>query len=145
VGGRRIPPCGYEYVDDLSELVDSAVHVVPPAGNPYVGLVDLPAVTDDVPARSGGVGQQRREPQHPPVDRDVVDLDTTLGQQLLDVAVRQAEPQVPTDREDDDIGWEAEAGKSGPRSGSRARVASSHTSSLAARTQSPRMQQCPWE
>ena len=25
MGGRRIPPCGYEYVDDLSELVDGAV------------------------------------------------------------------------------------------------------------------------
>jgi hypothetical protein len=41
----------------------------------------------------------------------VVDLDTTLGQQLLDVAVRQAEPQVPTDREDDDIGWKRKPAK----------------------------------
>ena len=64
-----------------------------------------------MPARSGGVGQQRREPQHPAVDRDVVDLDPALSEQLLDVAVGQAEAQVPADREDDDIGREAEAGK----------------------------------
>jgi hypothetical protein len=37
------------------------------------------------------------EPHHPAVDGDVVDLDATLGEQLLDVAVRQAEAQVPAD------------------------------------------------
>ncbi len=59
-----------------------------------------------MPARPGGVGQQRCEPQHPPVDRDVVDLETALGQYLLDVAVGQAETQVPADREHNHIGWE---------------------------------------
>jgi hypothetical protein len=72
----------------------------------------------------------------------VVDLDPALGEELFDVAVGQAEAQVPADREDDDIRWEAEAGKGGPR-GSRARAAGSHTSSLPATTRSPRMQQCP--
>jgi hypothetical protein len=33
-----------------------------------------------MPARSGGLDQQRREPLHPPVDRDVVDLDTAFSQ-----------------------------------------------------------------
>jgi hypothetical protein len=108
-----------------------------------VGLVDLPAVTDGVPTRPSGLGQQRREPQHPPVDRDVVDLDPAFGEELFDVAVGQAEAQVPADREDDDIRWEAEAGIGGPRSASRARATGSHTGSLAARTRSPRMQQCP--
>ena len=37
------------------------------------------------------VGKQRREPQHLPVDGDMVDLDATLDEQLLDVAVGQAE------------------------------------------------------
>ena len=91
--------------------------------------------------RPGGVGQQGREPQHPAVDGDVVDLDPAFGQQFLDVAVGQAETQLPADGEDDDIGWEAEAGNGGPRSGSTARAAGSHTSSLTARTRSPPMQQ----
>ena len=56
-----------------------------------------------MPTGPGGVGQQRREPQHPPVDGDVVDLDATLDEQLLDVAVGQAETQVPPDRQHDDI------------------------------------------
>jgi hypothetical protein len=43
-----------------------------------------------VPARPSRLGEQRREPLHPSVDGDVVDLDTALGEQLLDVAVGQA-------------------------------------------------------
>jgi hypothetical protein len=42
-------------------------------------------------AGPGGVGQQRREALHPPVDGDVVDLDAAFGEQLLHVAVRQAD------------------------------------------------------
>jgi hypothetical protein len=44
----------------------------------------------------------------------VVDLDAALGQQLLDVPVGQAEAQLPADRYDHDIGWEAEAGEGRP-------------------------------
>jgi hypothetical protein len=44
----------------------------------------------------------------------VVDLDAALGQQLLDVAVGEAEAQIPADRYDNDIGWEAEAGEGRP-------------------------------
>jgi hypothetical protein len=40
-----------------------------------------------MPARSGGLDQQRREPLHPPVDPDVIDHDAALGQQLLDIPV----------------------------------------------------------
>jgi hypothetical protein len=39
------------------------------------------------------------EPLDPPVHRDVVDLDTPFCQELLDVPVGQAEPQVPADRQ----------------------------------------------
>jgi hypothetical protein len=39
----------------------------------------------------------------------MVDLDPSFSQQLLNVAVRQAEAQIQADREDDDVGWEAEA------------------------------------
>ena len=43
------------------------------------------------------------------MDGDVVDLYAPLSQELLDVAVGQAEAQVPADRQPDDIGREAEA------------------------------------
>jgi hypothetical protein len=90
-GGCRIPPRGDEDVDDLPELVDRAVDLAPPAGDLHVGLVREPALTDGVPAGPGGFGQQGREPLHPTVDGDVIDLDTPLGEQLLDVPVGKAE------------------------------------------------------
>src|SRR6266511_3038083 len=90
VGVLGVPARGDEHVDDLPELVDRAVHVAPSAGDLHIGLVDLPAVTDGVPARPGGVGQQRREPLHPAVDRDVVDLDPALGEELLEIAEQQS-------------------------------------------------------
>jgi hypothetical protein len=42
-------------------------------------------------AGPGSLGEQRREPLHPPVDGDVVGLDPAFGEQLLDVAIRQRE------------------------------------------------------
>jgi hypothetical protein len=44
-----------------------------------------------MPARPGGVGQQRREPPDPLIDGDVVDLNAAFGEEFFDVAVGQAE------------------------------------------------------
>jgi hypothetical protein len=134
VGCFRVTSGGDNHVDDLPELVDGAVQVPPPAGDLHIRLVHLPAVTDGVPARPGGIGEQGREPLDPPVDGDMVDLNAPFGEQFLDVAVGQAEAQIPANREHDDIGWEAEAGEGRPRSRSRARAAGSHASSVAAST-----------
>jgi hypothetical protein len=62
----------------------------------------------------------------------VVDLDAALGKELLDVAIGQAEAQVPADRQDDHLGWEPETGEGGPWDRGRAGAASSHAESLAA-------------
>jgi hypothetical protein len=103
-----------EDVDNLAELIDRTVYIPPPAGDLHVGLVDPPAIAHGVPAGTASLGQQRREALHPAVVGDVVDLDPALGEQLLDVTVGQPEAQVPADRQNDHIGWEAEAGEGGP-------------------------------
>jgi hypothetical protein len=46
-----------------------------------------------------------------PVDGDVIHGDSALGQQLLDVPVGQAIPQVLADRDRDHLGRESEAGR----------------------------------
>jgi hypothetical protein len=89
--GRCIPPWGGEHVDDLADLVDRSIHIPPAAGDLHVGLIHPPAVSHGMPAGPGGLGQQGREPLHPPVDGDVVDLDPALGEQFLDIAIGQAE------------------------------------------------------
>jgi len=86
-----VAPRRSEHVDDLPCLVDRAVDIAPLSSHPHVGLVDLPAIADLVPAGPGGLSQQRREPHDPAVDSDVVDLDPALGKQFLDVAVGQRE------------------------------------------------------
>jgi hypothetical protein len=127
----------------LPELVDRAVDIAPPPSDLHVGLVDLPAIADAMPARPSGVGQQRREALDPAVDSDMVDLDAALGEQLLDIAVGQPEAQVPADRDDDNVGREAETGEGGPWHWTRARAASSHAASLAAPRRSQRTQLNP--
>jgi hypothetical protein len=103
-GGLRVPACRDEHVDDLAELINRAVRVAPLPSDLHIGLVDLPAVTDGVAAGPGGLGQQRRQSHHPAIHRDVVDLDPAFGDQLLNVAVGQAEAQVPAHCEHDHIG-----------------------------------------
>jgi hypothetical protein len=78
-----------------------------------------------VTTRSGSLGQQRREPKQPSIHRDVVDLDATLGEQFLDVAVRQPEAQIPTDRQHNHLGRKAKAGEGSLRDGTKGRAASS--------------------
>jgi hypothetical protein len=58
-GGLGVATRGHEHVDDLPELVDRPVDVASPTGDPHVGLVDLPAVTDAMAAGPGRLGQQR--------------------------------------------------------------------------------------
>jgi hypothetical protein len=62
-----------------------------------------------VAAQSGGLDELRSEPLYPPVYGHVVDGNAALCQQLLHVAVGQAVPQVPADRDRDHLLREAEA------------------------------------
>jgi hypothetical protein len=95
--GLSVPPRREEDVDDLAELVDGPEQVAPGPPDFQVRLIDMPAIADQMLSSSCGLGELRREPLDPPVDRDVVDLDPALAQELLDVPIRQAEPQIPAD------------------------------------------------
>lgn len=61
-------------VDNLAELIDGPVRYF---------------------QRAGRVDQAVSEPLHPQVDADGVNLDTALGPQLLDIALRQAISEIP--------------------------------------------------
>ena len=142
-GARRQCRAGRDVdVDDLAVLVDGPVDVAPAAGDLDVGLVDEPAVADRVAARPGRVGQERREALHPPVDGDVVDLDATLGEEFLDVAIGQPVAQVPAHREHDHLGREPEAFERRARNrGDRVTTTRHHPATLTARPDPPPTQQ----
>ena len=61
-------------VDDLAELVDGTELVPPGASDLHVGLIDVPAIPDDVPTKPGGLGELWSEPLNPPVHNDVVNV-----------------------------------------------------------------------
>src|SRR4029450_12534850 len=67
-GGPEVAPRGDDHVDDLAELVDRTIDVAPPAGDLDIGLIHLPAISNTMSARPSGLGQQRRESLHPPVE-----------------------------------------------------------------------------
>jgi hypothetical protein len=54
------------------------------------------------------VGEERGEGLHPPIDRDVIDLDAPLGDEFLKVAEGERVAQVPAHRENNDLGREPE-------------------------------------
>src|SRR6266508_1578220 len=102
----RVPARRQKHVDDLAELVDCSEQVPPGPSYLQVGLIDVPAIPDDVPTGPGCLGELGCEPLHPPVHRHVVNHDPALGEEFLDVSVGQGEPQVPADRQTDDLWWE---------------------------------------
>jgi hypothetical protein len=88
-------------------FIDRPVDVALYAGDFDVGLIDEPAQPHCVAARSRGV-EQRSEPLHPPKQRDVINLDTTLSEELFEIAVRQTESEIPPDRQHDHLRREPE-------------------------------------
>src|SRR5262249_54005472 len=75
-----------------------AVKVSHPHPNPQrlvAHLVHEPPIPGSVPGRTRCVDELGGERLHPPIHRHVINLDTSLGQQLLHVAVGQPLAQIP--------------------------------------------------
>ena len=64
-----------------------------------------------MPAGASRVDQLRREALHPPEQRDVIHVDTELGEDLLQVPEGQAVAQAPADRQQDHLRRETEPGE----------------------------------
>jgi hypothetical protein len=64
-----------------------------------------------MPARPRSFNELAGETLHPPVDGHVINGHTALGQQLLDIPIRQAISQVPADRDRDHLPREPEPAK----------------------------------
>jgi hypothetical protein len=96
--------------------------VAPRPSDLQVGLIDMPAISDDVLSSPSGLRELRREPLDPPVDAHVIDLDAAFRKELFDVSVGKTEPQVPADRQGDDFGREAIPGEGRARRWSDSRM-----------------------
>jgi len=88
LGGRcDVASLRDEHINDLAVLVHRSVRVPPHTGHLDVGLIHEPPVGDAVAPWSRGVDDQRREPLHPPIDRHMINVHSTLGEQLCNVAI----------------------------------------------------------
>jgi hypothetical protein len=76
-----------ERVNDLSVLVYGSVDVAPDTVDLDIGRVDQPSVAWRTSSEPGYVCQKRSEAPYSPKDRDVVDLNPTLDQEFLKIAV----------------------------------------------------------
>ena len=112
-----------EFVVASSEVVDEGV----------AGMVMLAV-------RSGCVDEHRREALHPMKQGDVIDVDAALGEELLGVAIRQTEAEIPADRQHDHLGREPEPRKRGQieATGRRRRFTTAHSGTAG----DPSMQPC---
>ena len=72
------------------------------------------------PARPRGLDDQRGGAMHPPVNRDVIDVDAAFREQFFNVSVRESVTEAPTDGQQDHVGREPVAGE---RRGSRTAAA----------------------
>lgn len=123
-GRGDVRTLGHVHVDDLALLVDRPVHVAPDAGDLDIGLVDEPAILGQMPTGPRCVDQQWREALHPSVERDVVDLDATLGEQLFEIPVGQPVAQVSAHPQQDHLGREPESSEARGHPHRRTRAAS---------------------
>src|SRR6266516_1174950 len=102
--GRQVTPPRQQNIYDLAVLIDRPVEIGPLTGDLQVGLVGKPPVTGSVAARPVRLDELGGEPLDPPVDSDVIDGDSTLGQQLPGGPVGQSLAQVPADGDRDHLG-----------------------------------------
>ena len=109
-GGLAIQTRLRQDIDDLALLVDGPPEVLALAADRHEQFIEMPGVADraGAPAEASCVG--RAESLAPVPDRLVRDGDTTLSQEILDVAEAQSEPVVQPDRVADDRGGEAVPG-----------------------------------
>ena len=80
-------------------------------GSPSLSSLSAPDGPSSPASCSPQSANATTPPLHPLVDGDVIDRDATFGEQLFNVAVGQAVPQVPANRDGDHFTREAEAGK----------------------------------
>ena len=94
---------GEKEVDRRTAGVHRPVQVHPFSFHPHVGLVYPPRVVGRLEVPAQAPLQFRSIPLDPSPDGDVIHLEPTLGQKLLDVAVRKREAQIPADRQENDL------------------------------------------
>jgi hypothetical protein len=76
-----------QHVENLALVVDRTPEVHPLAGNPDHHLIQMPSIARARAAPSQPASDHWSEFQHPASDGPIGDVETSLGEQILDVAI----------------------------------------------------------
>src|SRR5680860_1384433 len=107
--GLCIPSALDEKIQHLTLVVDRPPEPVFTAADRNHHFIEVPVIARSRP-RTADIRRDRRpEPQEPPPDRLVGCVNTSLGQQFLDIPTGQCEPCIEPDRVADDFWREAVA------------------------------------
>src|SRR6516162_2413330 len=87
-----------QHVEHLALVIDGSPEIHPLAGDPHHHLVQMPSVAWPRATSAQPSGDHRSELQHPTPHRFVREVEPTLGEQILHVAVAQGEAKVEPNR-----------------------------------------------
>src|SRR3954453_3264204 len=100
----QVPLRGQHELDGLAGRIDGAIEIRPAASNLDVGLVNPPGPIRATQFPANALIQNGCVTLNPAPDRDMVDRETALGHDLLEITIGERVSQIPTDtQENDDI------------------------------------------
>src|SRR5207248_1717668 len=97
----------HQRIENLALVIDGAPQVHPFAGDANHHLIEVPPVARSWAAPSKPAGEPGPELQNPPPHRFIGNLEASLGEEFLHVAVAQGEAKIKPDRVLDDRRREA--------------------------------------
>src|SRR6516165_12338776 len=92
-------------MDGGTRGIDGAIQVTPATLHANVGFINPPRLVGRLEMLSKSLLQLRAVILHPAPNCGVVDVETTLLQQLLNIAQRERIAKIPPDRTKDDAGF----------------------------------------
>ncbi len=110
-GCSLVAPSLHQEIENLAFIVDRPPEPEPPARNRHGLLVEMPARRWPRTATAKFAGEQRPEFQDPAPHCFVGDIQSTLSEQILDVAITEGETNIEPNRLSDDRRGELVAGK----------------------------------
>src|SRR6202171_2415677 len=109
----RVTLSGKPKVDRGTAGIHGTIQVPPDPTLADVGFVDSPRAIGWFQFPSASLVQFGRVALHPAPNGGVVSRQTPFHEQFLDVPIRKREPQIPTDRANNDLGFEVPPFKQG--------------------------------
>src|SRR6202049_3662608 len=97
-GRAAVSPTLKQHVEDLAFVVDRTPEIHPLAGDPDYHFVQVPAIARPRTAQPQPSSNHRAEFQHPATDALVGEVESTLCEQFLDIAIAQGEAQIEPNR-----------------------------------------------